>query len=235
MTTALTSARSLAASLLALGFLAGGANAAVVQLGGTSSENFWPFSAAEDFDFGSGLDRRYQVSYDTSRFAGISGPIQITGISFMAGAGYLVPVSYSNTSISLTLSSSPLDAGAQSAVFASNVGADATVVFDGAISGSAAAVGDLLVFNFSTNFLYDPSLGFDLLVDVLPTGSASGRFSALNDETITRVYSRSGTEAGSIDSSGLSAVVSYELVPEPSAAVLLGLGSLALAFRRSRR
>jgi hypothetical protein len=157
MTTALNSARSLAVSLLALGFLAGGANAAVVQLGGTSSANYWPFSADEGDDFGSGLDRRYQVSYDTTLFTGITGPIQITGISFIAGNQFGFPFSYSNTSLSLTLSSSPLDTLNQSFTFGNNVGADATVVFDGAISGSAAALGDLLVFNFSTNFIYDPT------------------------------------------------------------------------------
>jgi hypothetical protein len=79
-------------------------------------------------------------------------------------------------------------------------------------------------------------LGFDLLVDVLPKGVASGKFSGASDDTIRRTYSQFSSEtADSNDAFGLAAQVSYELVPEPSAAVLLGLGSLALAFRRSRR
>jgi hypothetical protein len=239
---------ALVATLMANGSIMGEANAAVVQLGGTGVSNFWPFSSGvlndSSGNFGSGTNNRYQAVYDTSLFTGITGPIQINSISFISQFGGAQ--GYTNTSISLALSSSPRDAGSQSLTFSENVGADSVVVFDDAITLSTNSIGELATFNFATGFVFDPTLGLDLLLDILPKGDASGIFYGAHGDEISRSFSQTGTMlATRNDYFGLSAVISYESVgnggassiPEPAGVLSLGCllaGGIMLRIREPR-
>jgi hypothetical protein len=135
------------------------------------------------------------------------GPVVITGIRFRAATG-TGPVSVTYPSYKITLSTTqayPNTNGTHilpSTTYANNVGPDATVVFNAAISGSSpgcAAPGPCpfdLAIPFATPFSYDPLIG-RLLVDVVwsaatgtPTGSLDGE--GFPDSTSSTVASVSG-------------------------------------------
>ena len=226
----------LLATLIALSSLAGTSHAATVQLGGVGDSNFWPFSGIGQVGaFGSGSTHRMQFAYNTTLFTGISGPIEITALSFIAGTQFAFPTTYSNTSLEVNMSSSPLDVAAQSATFSNNVGADAVKVFDSAITMTVNGAGNLATINLTTSFTYNPTLGLDLLIDILPKGTATGQFSGAENNLVRRSFSQTGTTTttGS-DYNGLSAVISYTVVPEPTSALLFGLGILGIALPRRR-
>lgn len=119
------------------------------------------------------------------------GPIVITGIRVRSAPG-TGPVSLNYTSYKITLSTTQAYPNTvnghalPSVTYANNVGPDATVVYDAAVSGSSpgcAAPGPCpfdLAIAFTTPFPYDPSKG-RLLVDLVnsavtgtPTGSLDG-------------------------------------------------------------
>jgi hypothetical protein len=86
--------------------------------------------------------------------------------------------------ITITLSSTATDADHLSATFADNVGADATVVFDGDLTLSSAASTIVprsfdIVVPLTTPFAFDPSGGDNLLLDVrIPTCVTTIQFDA---------------------------------------------------------
>ena len=122
---------------------------------------------------------RYQQAYDSSEFTdqGIFSPIVILGISFRANGGdTCLGGTYPN--VITTLSSIP-DLDLISTDFVTNHGSDQLTVFDSATDGAvtvAPATGtspnDFYVsYAFSMPFVYDPSTGDDLLLDVQNEGS----------------------------------------------------------------
>jgi hypothetical protein len=234
------------------------ANAATVQLGETTSANFWPFAADDSgvFPFGSSATHRFQLAYESSLFSDVNGPIRISAISFIAGNQFTFPISYSNSSMSIKLASSPLDAFAQSTNFESNLGSDALMVYDGQVLLAASSVGDLATINFSNVFVFDPTLGFDFVVDILPKGVASGVFSSAGPRAFSfsdgvpfpgedsgfvfRTYSTTSTTTAfsttlESSSAGISAVITYEAVPEPSSSLFLGFSIFLTVYRRRVR
>ena len=135
------------------------------------------------------------------------GPIVITGIRVRSAPG-TGPVSLNYASYKITLSTTQAYPNTNhgrslpSTTYASNVGPDATVVYNAAVSGSSpgcAAPGPCsfdLAIVFTTPFSYDPSKG-RLLVDLVnsaatgtPTGSLDGV--AFPDSTTSTVVSVSG-------------------------------------------
>jgi hypothetical protein len=138
------------------------------------------------------------------------GPIVITGIRVRSAPG-TGPVSLNYASYKITLSTTQAYPNTNnshtlpSVTYANNVGPDATVVYNAAISGSSpgcAAPGPCpfdLAVAFTTPFSYDPSKG-RLLVDVVnstATGTPTGKLDAVGfpDSTSSTVASVSGDPA----------------------------------------
>ncbi len=133
------------------------------------------------FGWGQGTaQRRVQWIYDASYFtnAGVDHPILITRLRWRAnGASVVAPGTYSNAT--LRLASAAVDCLSPSTTFASNLGPDAATVYAGVV---AVADGEGLTPNnwyvdltLQTPFLYDPTLGADLVTDItVPSGSLAG-------------------------------------------------------------
>lgn len=194
---------------------------------------------------------RYQQVFDASQFASLAGPQYIT--QFALRNGIFVSTAFSATIADIVIRLSTTDAApdALSTTFADNLGADATVVYDGSLtisSTDAAGPGNTKVFDvivtLETPFLYDPGLG-NLLLDVQNISGADA-FVELNffdavdptGDPVSRVFSLEGNPdatSGIADSVGL--IVQFTTaVPEPSSLALVGVGFAGtLAFVRRRR
>lgn len=121
------------------------------------------------FPFGLGISYRYQQVYAATEFDP-SEPLLITEIrfrpDFVSGGSFSTVLPDVQINMSTTGNAPDL----LSSAFADNVGADDTIVFDGALPLSSNATGpgpfDFdVVITLSTPFLYDPLEG-DLLLDV---------------------------------------------------------------------
>jgi hypothetical protein len=130
---------------------------------------------------------RIQEVIGGGQFAQFNGPITITGIHFRSAPG-TGPVNVSTNSYKITLSTTQVFPNTKnghtlpSLTYASNVGPDATVVYNAAITGSSPGCNapgpcpfDLSI-PFSMPFVFNPLNG-RLLVDVVsggPTGTPQG-------------------------------------------------------------
>lgn len=163
---------SLTASLaLAQGTLVAPVGANVADAGGTS-QNYFRETAA-----------RWQSVYDTSVFTsqGVFSPIQINQISFRPAAGGIVPaVPYTYTNAEVYLQYAAVDHAAAQTTWALNrsVALPTTPNYLGSItvntpSGATPVNSDDVVITLTTPFVFDPSLGQDLLFEILlPTAPA---------------------------------------------------------------
>ncbi|MBZ5602042.1 MAG: PEP-CTERM sorting domain-containing protein [Acidobacteriia bacterium] len=238
-----TCARWITAGLLAFGPALFGGSIFVPGADGaqTNVGNGDPFNIA-DFEL---TEMRYQQVYSSTEF---TNPIVITGIDFRV-SGFEPAFSSTLPSIQIDLSTTSAGIDHLSETFADNVGSDDTVVAaKGALALSGSAGGPSGVFKafdvhiqFTTPFLYDPSLG-NLLLDVRNfEGGSSAFFSDINssNDSVSRVISRSVNDArGIADTDGLITQFDFDAVnaPEPSTYVLAGFGLLAIAgvCRRAR-
>jgi hypothetical protein len=202
---------------------------------------------------------RVQQIYDGSFF---SGPVEISGLSFRAYPG-AAPSGFFSNSVSVSdilvrLSTTAVSAneasGLQpSATFASNLGADLTTVYSGALTLTTAATGtgpqpfDYTI-NFASPFSYNPA-GGNLLLDVLiPVGASvsGGGFGFLtfdnantnNDgvRSIVEINSGGATQGFLDTSAAITAFETTAAVPEPSAwALMIGGFMLTGSALRMRR
>lgn len=192
---------------------------AALEIGGTGTADctFWC------------VDRLQQV-YAASQF---SGPTAITGVTFFAAP--LNGASWDGISTwQMSMSTSVNPVGALSATFASNVGGD-NAVFDTITPPAGFPLAGSPV-SFTGSFYYDPNLG-DLLVDIVRTAGNDfgvGLDAGLDPGAIDRAYAFNSTvTAEGLNQMGYAVRTRFDLVPEPSAAVLVCLG--AMAFIGSRR
>ncbi len=153
-----------------------------------NSENIFPFGLGLGFSF------RYQQVYSATEFDP-SAPLLITEIRFRPD--FAVGSSFDTVlpEVQISLSTTPSSPDLLSSVFADNVGADETIVFDGVLplSSNASGSGPLdfdVVITLDTPFVYDPLEG-DLLLDVRNYGGGGsvGALDANNDpvDSISRV------------------------------------------------
>lgn len=163
-------------SLLAVGCLAAAAlgQTLVVPAGYDTviggSNNSFPWSRAA-------ASMRHQQVYDSSNFTSqnINYPVFISGMRIRPypGATTATWAGGSWPSVQIDMATCPNDFLTVSTTFASNLGLDLTTVANGPVTvtggaclGATTVVPWHIDIPFTTNFLYDPSSGNDLTVDV---------------------------------------------------------------------
>jgi hypothetical protein len=198
--------------------------------------------------FVTGGQRQQQV-YAASQFAA---PINIGQITFRPEA-ICVPFTQTWTNVLVTLSTTTAAPDGLSTTFASNVGADSTVVYSGAITLSTAnTVGPGSTRNFDINinlqtpFAYNPA-GGNLLLDIRNNSpeSHAGPFimdaHSVTGDSISRVVGAAGDPGavtGTANTLGLvTRFTGAAAVPEPTTLALgaVGLGTILWQVRRRRR
>jgi hypothetical protein len=220
----------------------------VVPFGNTTT----PGNTDDDFEAGP-FDFRAQQVYGRGQFlgSGVSGPVLISQFAWRAAPG-TGPASLSLTSVDVYASASPFapnTSGLNTLItdtFATNLGADNTLVFSGPVDVSSPGCAGPgvcpfdLIFPFSTPFLYDPTQGFLLLdfhiTGLSGTGSADARrFDFPPGGSMAGVANLLGEPTGEVETEGIITQFTFQAVPEPASAVLLltGLGALMLLRRRA--
>jgi len=203
---------------------------------------------------------RYQQVYSGATFAaqiGSNNAVAIEHLSFRLDSGAVNGVSLYYTNLHVTLSTSQRGPSDLSAVFAENLGQDATVIHDrGELlsmvspwSGSPSVQSFFLTFDLDTPFYFNPAHG-NLLLEIqnyggtivppFPPGLRIGPLDgSLNNPFGASVFATAGD-------AGMGTVLPFSLitgiggqiipVPEPSALALAALGFLLGAgFIVSRR
>jgi hypothetical protein len=187
------------------------------------------------FPFGCAYNGEYQQVYTNSQFTG--GPITITNLEFFNTQVDTSATAMNSGNWTISLSSTAADWNTLSPTFATNIGADNTVVFNGNLS-QPWAFGDTLTINLATPFTYNPGSGLNLLMDVNVAGAtAPGGLlyfdtngyngGGFNGNTIMgRVYGPGSVNAGYGLVTGFS--TGPATVPEPSQTGLALVGLLGL-------
>ncbi len=216
-------------------------------------------NTALDRPFSTGVNSmRYQQGYAASHFSSLTGPSWITQIAFRPDFQFGNAFSSVLPDLQINLSTMPSGSNPNmlNTTFASNVGADDTVVFARGALSLSSSPGTLVPENFdlvitlTTPFLYDPSNG-GLLLDVRNYG---GGLTTLFDaqfhtaDGIGAVFRSSngipgpglGVDAptGLLDHTGLVTRFTFQPVPELStffAGTLLLLPFAASTLRVLRR
>jgi hypothetical protein len=178
---------------------------------------------------------RFQMIYDTTHFTnqGVIGPISIDRMRFRAAAGSAVAGGvYSNCNVSIGTSAT--DYLAPSTTFATNRGTMQAVVTNGTVTCAAGAgttpnnyVIDIAI---PGGFLYDPTLGQDLLIEVdapapVPTTipiMATGATQAA--QRSVRVSQNLNTATTGV-TSGFASVVLFDISGGPGGVSTVVLGS----------
>lgn len=145
---------------------------AAANTGDLPSTTGWPFDIASNM--------RILYVYDASHFtqAGVTAPIVITRLQIRANGAAATWIGDTINSLTVDLSTAPLDYNVISTTYDSNHGADRTQVYNSSVtipagSSTAGSPGPFVVdLNLTTPFLYDPSSG-DLTIDFLSSGPSN--------------------------------------------------------------
>src|ERR1039457_3625815 len=166
---------SLIAATLALPAISSKAATVTTPNGVTSTEgnsnNSFPFNLAGDSGEVPSGTQRYQQIYSSSEFSALSaGGEYITRIAFRPDATFGAAFASTLPDIRIDLSTTAAGVDALSSTFASNVGANDTIVYGGsagaALSFSSSFTGPAggpksfdIIINLTTPFLYNPAAG----------------------------------------------------------------------------
>ena len=180
---------------------------------------------------------RYQQVFSASQFPSSTGPLMITQIAFRPDGSVTDPsLIIRFDSVQIDLSTTSRTPSTLSTLFASNVGADDTTVFNSfvfvnaPVTGPAGGPKDFTVAFALKPFIYDPSAG-DLLLDVRAIesgGGISAPFDAESNNPFTAHLDAPDISAASGTSFATGLVTEFQFtpVPEPSTLVLASLGTL---------
>jgi hypothetical protein len=183
------------------------AHPAPITLGVADQGNCYPFMC-NDSGTASGESIHYQQVYAASAF---SGPIDISSLTFFQvfaqQFGGTTAVLTGNYKVSL--STTTRSVSGLSTDLASNIGADNKVIFDGPLGGTSTAPS--FTITASSPFVYNPSAGNNLLLDIVVTNQANvPNFSGngYNDAdgtatSTTRAYAFLGAGTGTVDAIAL--------------------------------
>src|SRR5688572_8446249 len=139
---------------------------------------------------------RIQFLIDSSHFTsqGVTYPIIISQLRYRADAA-TVATTWAGGSwpqVRIDLASAAVDALTPSATFASNLGPDLTTVLNGPVTvagGTGNGTGIpgpwYITIPLTTNFLYDPTLGADIVVDIYQDGTGWSGVSRAADHVST--------------------------------------------------
>lgn len=194
---------------------------------------------------------RYQQIYDAAQFSTLTGPQLITQIAFRPDSSQAAAFSHTIPSIQFDLSTTGVAVSALSSNFAGNVGANDTVVYNGALTftttntlGAGTAKQFDLIVNLTTPFLYNPGAG-NLLLDIRNFSAGfTGFVDAASDSSaspqirLNFVDNSTTTPTGLVQSAGAVTQFTFQSasVPEPgSVALLVGMGISGAGFLVRRR
>lgn len=186
---------------------------------------------------------RYQQLNFAAEFDEISEPSLITEVAFRAGPT-ANPFTHTVANLQLNLSTAAVTP--LSGSFATNVGSDDTLVYDGALAMNVVSPKSSvrpfeIVIPLETPFLYDPAAG-DLLLDLRIIDNPNGNEAKFVDSltiplTLARVYCDTGCSVddsgGSIDGGFL--ITRFTFVPEPGSGLAGAIAILALGIASRRR
>lgn len=191
---------------------------------------------------------RYQQVYETGRFVP-QGMWRLDRIYLRLDGpqGYSSSGTYTN--VQIRISTTPASESSLSPVFASNVGADATVIFSGTLNWMAMHTTPPfpgqpqnwdLVLNATAPFIYDPARGnllLDYQGDLAIDGLGPLDAWRLTGDGTASVFAVPNSAMGTVDTIGLTTRFEFTLVPEPSTYLLLfiGGGVLWLIHSQSRK
>jgi hypothetical protein len=195
--------------------------------------------------------QRYQQVYGAGDFSTLGGPRLITAITFRPDDTFGAAFSSTLANIQINLSTTTAAVDALSTTFASNVGANDTVVYSGALPLSSSNIGGPprnfdIVITLQTPFLYNPASG-NLLMDVRNFNAGlTTQFDAdsTTGDAISRIFTNvsgvGSATADGFDTNGLVTQFTFSAsVPEPSVMLLLGTavtGSVVyVRYRRKKR
>lgn len=133
-----------------------------ITVGVANTGNCYPFMCNES-GVSEGVSTRYQQVYSASAFNGVT---EISSLSFSYAEQFGGPSTVLPGNYQVSLSTTRASLGGLSAELASNVGADNTQIFNGALGGVDASPS--FTIGSSTPFVYDPARG-NLLVDIIVT------------------------------------------------------------------
>lgn len=199
---------------------------------------------------GSGAGAHNQIVYSSSFFS--SGPVSITEFSFRpAAASGLLGEDVSTTAVTIRLSTTSASETSLSPTFANNLGSNAQVVYNGALSIDSTPTQNAdgtFAFDqrvtLQTPFSYDPAQGNLLLDVVIPTTATvttNGFFGSLAFDDVNVAGDGIGSVVNISDGNATAGVVAtdaavtqftFTVVPEPTSLGLLGVGGLTLLRRR---
>jgi hypothetical protein len=188
-----------------------------------SSNNAYPWNRANQ-------STRIQFIYDSTNFTAqtVAFPITITQLRFRAdNPGTTSWTGGSWPNVRIDMASCPFDYTAASGTFASNLGPDLLTVLNGPVtvaagstSGGTAPGPWYITIPLTTPFLYDPSLGSDLVIDIYEDGTGWTGASTQCDHTSgatpspalgTRVYN---VAAGALTATSGTVGVNYDAIVE---------------------
>lgn len=195
---------------------------------------------------------RYQQVYSASMFSSLTQPYWITQIAFRPDSAYGNAFSGAVfPDVQIDLSTTTRGPTHLVTTFASNVGADDTVVYDGSLTlssahhcpGSGPCDFDIVI-DLATPYLYTPGVNNNLLLDVhMYSAVTTSMFDAIaNSSLMSRAYAPDVNATAATPMSLYSYyaldtrfTLTDQLVPEPLSLGLVGSGFLALAVWRFRR
>jgi hypothetical protein len=187
---------------------------------------------------------RYQQIFTANQFSAISGPKVITQIAFRPTVTQ-APFTQTFSNIQFNLSTTTQTIAGLSANFASNLGADDTVVRSGSVTLSSAntpgpgstTAFDILV-NLTTPFVYDPALG-NLLMDIRDFSAAGASiFVDLGSDPSTSLVfadaNPAGVTSGTVQNFGIVTQFTFAAIPAPEPGTMLFclVGGLGVFFQR---